>query len=235
MNHLWLSTATGIVAVGAICMALAVADPSSEDAIKAPPTQPAAAATQARTTITPATHAATQASTRPATRPASQPATGLSFVVKDPQGKDVDLSQKYGGKVVLIVNVASKCGYTPQYKGLEDLHEKYAAKGLAILAFPCNQFGNQEPGTIGEIQEFCTSKFGVKFDLFDKIDVNGKSASPLYRHLTGQSVPFADKGPIKWNFEKFLIGRDGKLIARYRSKVTPEEIVKDIEAALAVK
>ncbi len=169
--------------------------------------------------------------TAPATAPASKPA--ISFTVKDIKGKDVSLADKYGGKVVLIVNVASKCGYTPQYKGLEALHEKHAAKGLAVLGFPCNQFGGQEPGTNLEIQEFCQTKFGVKFDMFDKIDVNGDNASPLYKYLTGPDVPVGDKGPVKWNFEKFLIGKDGQVVARYSSAVKPEDIEKDIEAALA--
>jgi glutathione peroxidase len=171
-----------------------------------------------------------------ASRPTSDkaaPASALGFTVKDIAGEEVDLARKYRGKVVLIVNVASRCGYTKQYGGLETLHEKYAAKGLAVLGFPCNQFGGQEPGANAEIREFCRTRFGVEFDLFDKIDVNGQAASPLYQRLTGDQVPFADKGPVKWNFEKFLVGRDGQLIARYRSKVTPEQLVGDIETALA--
>jgi len=177
--------------------------------------------------------AASQPASGPAGGPATRPASALAFTVKDIAGKDADLARKYAGKVVLIVNVASKCGYTPQYKGLEDLHEKYSAKGLAILAFPCNQFGGQEPGTNQEIQEFCQSKFNVKFDLFDKVDVSGDGASPLYKYLTGRDVPVKDQGPVKWNFEKFLTDKEGRVIARYRSAVKPEEIEKDIEAALA--
>ncbi len=164
---------------------------------------------------------------------ASKPASALAFTVKDMEGKDVTLADKYAGKVVLIVNVASKCGFTKQYKGLQELHDQYAAKGLAIAGFPCNQFGGQEPGDNKTIREFCQSKFGVKFDLFDKIDVNGDKASPLYKYLTGDSVPVADKGPVKWNFEKFLVGKDGQVIARYRSGIKPAQIAKDIEAALA--
>ncbi|MEN6665309.1 MAG: glutathione peroxidase [Phycisphaerae bacterium] len=164
---------------------------------------------------------------------ASKPASALAFTVKDMEGKDVTLADKYAGKVVLIVNVASKCGFTRQYKGLQELHEQYAVKGLAIAGFPCNQFGGQEPGDNKTIREFCESKFAVKFDLFDKIDVNGDKASPLYKYLTGENVPVADKGPVKWNFEKFLIGKDGQMIARYRSGIKPAQIAKDIEAALA--
>ncbi len=166
---------------------------------------------------------------------AAEGAPALNQKVKDIKGNEVSLGQKYQGKVLLVVNVASRCGYTKQYSGLEALHEKYAEKGLAVLGFPCNQFGAQEPGTEQEIQEFCKAKYDVKFDLFSKIDVNGDSAAPLYKYLTSDAAPVADKGPIKWNFEKFLVARDGKVIARYRSKVTPEEIAKDIEAELAKK
>jgi glutathione peroxidase len=168
----------------------------------------------------------------PATGPGAKP-SALAFTVKDISGKEVSLARKCAGKVALIVNVASKCGYTPQYKGLEALHEKYSAKGLVLLGFPCNQFGGQEPGTNQEIREFCQTKFDVKFDLFDKIDVNGEKASPLYKYLTGPDVPVQDKGAVKWNFEKFLVGKDGQVIARYRSPVKPEDIDKDIQAALA--
>ncbi|MCE5276443.1 MAG: glutathione peroxidase [Planctomycetaceae bacterium] len=164
---------------------------------------------------------------------ATRPASALAYTVKDMEGKDVVLADKYAGKVVLIVNVASKCGFTRQYKGLQELHDQYAAKGLAIAGFPCNQFGGQEPGDNKTIREFCESTYKVKFDLFDKIDVNGDQASPLYKYLTGETVPVADKGPVKWNFEKFLIGKDGQVIARYRSRVKPAQIAKDIEAALA--
>ena len=164
----------------------------------------------------------------------SAPATGpLGYTVKDIDGKEVNLASKYGGKVVLIVNTASKCGYTKQYKGLQALHDKYAEQGLAILGFPCNQFGGQEPGSAQEIKDFCDAKFGVKFDLFAKIDVNGDAAAPLYKHLTSPDAPVADRGPVKWNFEKFLVGKDGQLIGRYRSKTTPEDLDALIAEALA--
>ncbi|HZW37807.1 MAG TPA: glutathione peroxidase [Ignavibacteriaceae bacterium] len=157
------------------------------------------------------------------------------IVVKDIDGNDVNLSD-YKGKVLLIVNVASKCGYTPQYKGLESLYEKYKDKGFEILAFPCNDFGGQEPGTNEEIKDFCSSNFNVKFKLFDKIKVLGSEKSPLYEVLTNNDV--TGKGEIKWNFEKFLISKDGKIISRYPSNVEPEsrvlidEIEKQINSAM---
>lgn len=138
----------------------------------------------------------------------------------------------YEGKVALVVNVASQCGLTPQYAGLERLHEKY--DGLAVLGFPCNQFGAQEPGTEAEIKEFCTSDYGVRFPMFGKIEVNGEGAHPLYRWLTGQSSAPAGSGPIQWNFEKFLIGKDGKVLARFAPTVAPDdpELIAAIERAL---
>ena len=154
--------------------------------------------------------------------------------LKDIDGKETSLAP-YKGKVVLIVNVASKCGYTPQYKALEATFEKYKDKGFEILAFPCNQFGGQEPGTNEEIKQFCSSKYNVTFPLFDKIEVNGANRHPLYTELAGEKSPYP--GNIKWNFSKFLVGRDGKLIKRFDSKVAPEapELVTAIEAALAQK
>lgn len=160
----------------------------------------------------------------------------LSGKINTLEGKPVDLSQ-YKGKVVLVVNVASKCGLTPQYEALEKLHEKYAGEGLAVLGFPCNQFGSQEPGTEKEIREFCDATYGVKFDLFEKVNVNGDEKSELYRKLTDKEAGAAFPGPITWNFEKFLIGRDGKVLARFAPRVKPDspEVVKAIEAELANK
>src|ERR1043166_372100 len=160
----------------------------------------------------------------------------LNYVVKDICGNNVALSQ-YLGKVVLIVNVASKCGNTPQYHKLQALYEKHAKNGLAILGFPCNQFKEQEPGTEAEIKDFCESKYGVKFDLFSKIDVNGPAASPLFEYLTSERIPIADKGPVEWNFEKFLIGRDGELVARFRDEVGPDspEFTKRLSDALTAQ
>jgi glutathione peroxidase len=151
--------------------------------------------------------------------------------VKDIDGKEVKLSD-YSGKVLLIVNVASYCGYTKQYSGLEEIYKKYKDKGFEILAFPCNQFGNQEPGSNEEIKNFCSSKFDVTFRLFDKIDVNGKNKSPLYSILTDNSV--TGKGDIKWNFEKFLIDKKGNIVARYASNVEPtsKELISALETEL---
>lgn len=160
----------------------------------------------------------------------------LRFTVQTLDGKQADLS-KYLGKVVLIVNVASKCGLTPQYKELQALHQKYASKGLAILGFPCNQFGQQEPGTAAQIREFCSSNYGVQFDLFAKVNVNGEEACDLYKHL--KSLPTRPKGPgeISWNFEKFLLDRRGQVVGRFPPQTKPAsaEIVSAIEAALAEK
>ena len=154
--------------------------------------------------------------------------------LKDIDGKSTSL-KTYAGQVLLIVNVASKCGYTPQYKGLEALHEKYKGQGFEVLGFPCNDFGAQEPGSNADIKTFCTSQYQVTFPMFDKLHVLGPDQHPLYVALTGKdsSAP----GPVKWNFGKFLIGRDGKLIARFDSKVTPEspELNQAIQAALAKK
>jgi glutathione peroxidase len=154
----------------------------------------------------------------------------LNFTMNSLDGKPVNLS-KYQGNVVLMVNVASECGYTPQYEGLQALHKKYAARGLRVLGFPSNDFGGQEPGSNGEIQDFCKKNYGVEFDMFSKITVLGSSKAPLYRTLT--STP-KFSGDVSWNFEKFLIGRDGQVIGRYKSVVEPlsAELTKAIEAAL---
>ena len=156
------------------------------------------------------------------------------IAVKDIDGKDTSL-KAYNGKVLLIVNVASKCGLTPQYKALEAIHEKYKDKGFSVLGFPCNQFAGQEPGSNEEIKQFCSSKYNVTFPLFDKLDVNGANRHPLYVALAGKDSPFP--GDIKWNFGKFLIGRDGKIIKRFEPKTTPDspEVTASIEAALAGK
>ena len=156
------------------------------------------------------------------------------IAVKDIDGKDTTLGA-YKGKVVLIVNVASKCGLTPQYKALEAVYEKYKDKGFAVLGFPCNQFLGQEPGTNDEIKQFCSTKYNVTFPLFDKIEVNGANRHPLYVALAGKDSPYP--GDIKWNFGKFLIGRDGKIIKRFEPKTTPDdpEVIAAVEAALAAK
>ncbi len=158
----------------------------------------------------------------------------LDHKMKSLSGEGVDLS-KYDGKVVLIVNVASQCGFTPHYKGLQALHEKYKDQGLAVLGFPCNQFGKQEPGTSEEIASFCTENYGVTFDMFEKIEVKGAEAAPLFKTLTSKEAVGDDAGPVKWNFEKFLVGRDGKVVKRYRSSARPESLQEVIEAELAKK
>lgn len=154
--------------------------------------------------------------------------------LKDIDGKAASL-KPYQGKVMLLVNVASKCGYTPQYTALEAAYQKYQAQGLVICGFPCNQFGGQEPGTDAEIKQFCSSKYSVTFPMFDKLEVNGANRHPLYVALAGASSPFP--GDIRWNFTKFLVGRDGKILNRFDSAVKPDapEVTKAIEAALAAK
>lgn len=152
----------------------------------------------------------------------------LDFKMKTIDGKEVHLGKTYDDKVILIVNVASRCGYTKQYAGLQKLHEKYSKQGLVILGFPCNQFGGQEPGSEEQIAEFCEAKFGVKFPMFAKIDVNGDSAAPLYKYLTDKKKTSKSEGPIKWNFEKFLIDHEERVVGHYRSSVTPEELEKTI-------
>lgn len=161
--------------------------------------------------------------------------TPLNEEMETLDGKKVNLAEKYKGKVVLLVNVASKCGNTPQYKQLEALHEKYGKEGLAIVGVPSNQFGKQEPGTSAEIAEFCEKNYGVKFDMLGKVDVNGKDAAPLYKHLTAKKSDPDFSGKITWNFEKFLFNRDGQVVARFTPKTKPDapEVVKAIEAELA--
>lgn len=145
----------------------------------------------------------------------------LNFKVAGIDGQSVDLA-KYKGKVVLIVNVASECGYTPQYKGLQALHAQFAKDGLAILGFPCNDFGKQEPGDNAAIKEFCTKNYKVEFDMFAKVDILGKKPAPLYKYLTSKETNPQHAGQVKWNFEKFLIGRDGTIVARFLSDIDPE-------------
>jgi len=149
-------------------------------------------------------------------------------------GKDVDLG-KYRGKVVMIVNVAGKCGLTPQYRQLQALHEKHSKDGLAILGFPCNQFLGQEPGTADEIQEFCRVNYGVTFDLFAKIEVNGEGACDLYKCLTSLDTKPVGPGKISWNFEKFIVGRNGEVVARFGPRTKPDdpEVLKVVKAELS--
>lgn len=173
----------------------------------------------------------------------AKPATGahstegspvLDFKVKGLDGVEQDLAQ-YKGKVVLIVNVASQCGYTPQYEGLEKLYESKQAQGFVVLGFPANNFGQQEPGSSSEIHEFCTSKFGVKFPMFEKISVAGADQHPLYARLASQPAPIG--GDPKWNFTKFLVDRSGKVVGRFEPKIKPEDAALNaqIDTLLATK
>jgi glutathione peroxidase len=154
------------------------------------------------------------------------------FKANQINGKPVKLSA-YKGKVLLIVNTASQCGFTPQFAGLEALYEKYADQGLTVLGFPSNQFGAQDPGTNEEIGAFCTTNYGVSFPMMEKIDVNGSGAAPLYQWLTKEKPGLLGLTAIKWNFTKFLIGRDGTVLKRYAPLDTPASLTRDVEAALA--
>ena len=147
-------------------------------------------------------------------------------------GSPQDLST-YAGKVTLVVNTASECGLTPQFEGLEELYRAYADDGLVVLGFPCNQFGNQEPGDAEQIGAFCQRNYGVSFPMMSKIDVNGAEAHPLYRWLTAEAPGLLGSKAIKWNFTKFLVGRDGRMIRRYAPQDAPQKLAGDIEAALA--
>ena len=163
-------------------------------------------------------------------------APALNFTMKDIDGKDVELS-KYQGKVVLFVNVASQCGLTPQYEALQKLHEKYGKEGLVIIGVPANEFGRQEPGANAEIKEFCSSKYGVKFAMMSKMVVKGNGICPLYRFLTSKETNPKFAGPITWNFEKFLVGRNGEVVSRFEPRVEPEndKVTTAIEAELKKK
>ena len=151
--------------------------------------------------------------------------------ITTPEGTQADLSP-YAGKVLLIVNVASKCGFTPQYEGLEALHREYGERGFEVLGFPCNQFGGQEPGSADEIASFCSLTYDVTFPVFGKIDVNGSDAAPLYRWLKKQAPGLFGTEGIKWNFTKFLIDREGQVVERYAPQTKPEDIAGDIEKLL---
>ena len=158
-------------------------------------------------------------------------ATVYDFDVNDIHGKSVPLD-RYKGKVLLIVNTASECGFTPQYKGLEALHQRLHGKGLEVLGFPCNQFGAQEPGTEKEIESFCEINYGVTFPLFAKVDVNGKNAAPLYQYLKAEKPGLLGSEAIKWNFTKFLVDRKGNVVERFAPKDEPASLAPDIEKLL---
>ena len=156
----------------------------------------------------------------------------LEFKANSLAGKPVDLA-KYKGKVLLIVNTASHCGFTPQYEGLEKVFEQFKSRGFEVLGFPSNQFGEQEPGGADEIATFCKRNYGVSFPMFEKIDVNGAKAHPLYKHLTSAAPGLLGSEAIKWNFTKFLVRKDGSVFKRYAPQVLPEHMTEDIEALLA--
>ena len=164
----------------------------------------------------------------------------LRFTMKDIDGKDIDLAATYSGKVILMLNVASYCGNTKQYTALEGLYKKYRDRGFVIIGFPANNFGGQEPGTNGEIKQFCTaedSKYHITFPLMAKISVKGSDMAPLFKYLTAQECKPLSKGDIAWNFEKFLLGRDGKLVGRFANNTVPDDpsVVSAIETALNAK
>ena len=157
--------------------------------------------------------------------------TAYDFTATSASGEEIDLSH-YAGRVLLIVNTASKCGFTPQYEGLEDLQAQFKDRGFEVLAFPCNQFGGQEPGSEEEIVEFCTTRFSATFPIFAKIDVNGANAHPLYGWLKGEAKGVLGTERIKWSFTKFLINANGEVVKRYGSQTKPAAIAKDIESLI---
>lgn len=157
--------------------------------------------------------------------------TVYDYSARSLDGREVSLAE-FKGKVLLIVNTASKCGFTPQYQGLQALYSRFADRGLVVLGFPCNQFGRQEPGSEADIGQFCEVNFGVTFPLFSKIDVNGSNAHPLYRHLKEEAPGLLGSKAVKWNFTKFLVDREGRVVRRYAPTDTPESLERDIEALL---
>jgi glutathione peroxidase len=162
-----------------------------------------------------------------------QVSTSIYSFSAEPLGAGSPVSlERYAGKVLLVVNTASECGFTPQYEGLQKLYDGYASRGLAVLGFPCNQFGKQEPGDAGQIGSFCEKNYGVTFPMFNKIDVKGANAHPLYRWLTAEARGFLGLAAIKWNFTKFLVDRNGNVVKRYAPSTKPEAIAADIEKLL---
>jgi len=189
-----------------------------------------------RTFLTAVATAATACVALAADKGESKVSAALNFTMNDIDGKPVDLSQ-YQGKVVLLVNVASRCGYTRQYEGLERLYEKYQKAGLVVVGVPANEFGGQEPGDDAEIKQFCTGKYNVTFPMMGKVVVKGPGICPLYQYLTSKDTDPKFAGDVGWNFEKFLISRSGEVVGRFRSPVTPEsaELVKAVETELNKK
>lgn len=181
------------------------------------------------------TRSAPAADATVAAKVAANPDSPLHQSMKTLAGNEVNPAEKYAGKVVLLVNVASRCGLTPQYKALQALYEKYKDRGLVVVGVPCNQFNGQEPGTAAEIAAFCSTNYGVTFDLLEKVEVNGDGACPLYKQLTSEEAHARFPGPIRWNFEKFVFSRRGEPIARFEPRTAPDapEVIEVIEAALA--
>lgn len=180
---------------------------------------------------------AAPAKAAPAATSSAEKTTPLNVTMKNIAGKEVNLAKQYDGKVVLLVNVASQCGNTPQYEQLQALHDKYAEQGLAIVGVPCNQFRSQEPGSDADILKFCTETYGVEFDLLSKVEVNGQGACALYKYLTSKESNPKFGGDIPWNFEKFLFSRDGQVAGRFNHRTKPDaaDVVKAVEAELAKK
>ena len=160
--------------------------------------------------------------------------SAYDFVARSIDGRSIALSE-FGGKVLLVVNTASACGFTPQFAGLEELHQQYGPKGLTVIGFPCNQFGSQDPGSSGEIAQFCQLNYGVSFPMMAKVDVNGPAADPLFAWLRSEAPGLLGSKAIKWNFTKFLVGKDGQVLQRYAPLDKPESLKGDIEKALAAK
>ncbi len=179
-------------------------------------------------TVHPPTPGSPAAQPQAAPRPAT---TAFDFSARDIQGQEQSL-ERWRGQVLLVVNTASACGFTPQYAGLQALFHAYRGRGFSVLAFPCNQFGAQEPGTAAQIAAFCSTNYGVEFPIFDKVDVNGARAHPLWRWLKEQASGVLGTEAIKWNFTKFLVGRDGQVIRRYSPQTQPDALRADIEMAL---
>ena len=210
MKSWMLGTLAGVFAVAAMAVYVIAKPADSKDKIKEPSTEPAKPEKE------------------------GEPVSPLDFKLKNIDGKEMDLAD-YKGKVVLLVNVASKCGLTKQYDALQALYKKYEDKGLVVIGIPANNFGGQEPGTNEEIKQFCSSKYNVKFPMTSKVSVLGEDKTPVYKFLTEAPTAGHFAGDIKWNFTKFLIGKDGKVIARYEPKVTPDDpnVTGEIEKALA--
>lgn len=222
-----------IRALGTAVLAFAVIAANAQQSQPATP-KPSPAETAEK----PAAPADQPATTQPAAKPltAEQARSPLDFTMADIDGRDVEL-RRFKGQVVMIVNTASKCGMTPQYQQLAELYGKYKERGLTVLAFPANDFREQEPGTNAEIKEFCTSKYAVAFPLFAKVSVNGPEKCELYKYLTSPDRNGEYGSPIQWNFTKFLVGRDGKVCARFEPRTKPDapEVIAAIETALKEK